>query len=623
MAGWYLAVTLVAAEAPDHPTASDTFGRPTPVEAAQRIAVLRAEIARHDALYFQKAAPEIGDFAYDQLKRELAGLEQAHPDPTRAPSSADGLGDDRSGLFPTYRHREPMLSLDKTYAEADVRAFHARLVRRLHREDLMFVIEPKVDGLAVSVTYEKGKLVRAVTRGNGIEGDDITANARLLPHLPRQLRETDASHPWPESIELRGEIYVPFAEFRRVNDEREAVGESPFANPRNLAAGTVRQTDPEEIGRRGLDVIFYGFAACEPAAAAPGTQRELHERMRAWGLPVFERYWTARDADEMWTAVQAVGHERAHLGFPTDGAVVKLDPVPLQRELGATATAPRWAVAYKFAPDRVETQLLAITVQVGRTGLLTPVAELAPVTLAGTTVARATLHNAGEIARNDFRVGDFVYVEKAGEIIPAVVGVNLERRTSAIQSYVFPAACPVCGAAIAPMGEEAARRCPNAACPAQVRGRVEHFASKAGVEIAGLGPTLIAALVEKGRVRTIADLYRLHADDLVVSGRKADKSADRLIVAIAASKRAELWRFIHGLGIPRVGEAAAKVLARRFGSLAALAAAQPGNLVAGRESVIPGLGAATALAVRDYLADPQNRALLAELQAAGVNPVEK
>jgi DNA ligase (NAD+) len=590
------------------------------VEAAQRVAVLRAEIARHDALYFQKAAPEISDFAYDQLKRELAALQSAFPELPAGAVAASGIGDDRSGLFPAYRHREPLLGLDKAYTEAEVRAFHARLAKRLGRSDLAYVIEPKVDGLAVSVTYEKGKLVRAVTRGNGIEGDDITTHVLAIQGLPRVLQAADAAHPVPDAIELRGEIYVPFAEFARVNREREADGEAPFANPRNLAAGTMRQTDPAEVGRRGLAVIFYGFAACRPAVMEPATQQGLHAALRAWGLPAFDKVSIARGAREMWAAVQTVGRARDSLAFPTDGAVVKLDDVALQHELGATDTAPRWALAYKFAPERVETQLLAITVQVGRTGLLTPVAELAPVALAGSTLTRATLHNADEIARNDFRVGDMVYVEKAGEVIPAIVGVNLARRPAGSQPYRFPSVCPACGADVAQTGDEAARRCPNPACPPQMRRRLEHFASKACADIPGLGAALIDALVEKGRLRTIADIYKLREADLMSAGRKDAESAGRIVAAIEASKRAELGRIIYGLGIPRVGEAAAKVLARRFGTLAALAAAQPGNLVANGQSVVTGLGAATALSVRDYLVDPQNRALLADLEAAGVEP---
>jgi DNA ligase (NAD+) len=618
-----MAITMVMAGEPGPTGLPDTPSRMSAGEAAQRVAVLRAEIARHDALYFKKAAPEISDFAYDQLKRELAALQNAFPELPAGTVPGSGIGDDRSGLFPVYRHREPMLGLDKAYTESEVRAFHARLAKRLGRSDLAYVIEPKVDGLAVSVTYEKGKLVRAVTRGNGVEGDDITAHALAIRSLPRILLAADGAHPVPVTIELRGEIYVPFAEFARVNRERVADGETPFANPRNLAAGTMRQADSAEVTRRGLAVIFYGFAACQPAAMAPVTQQGLHAALRGWGLPGFQKVWAARGASEAWTAVQAVGRGRNGLAFPTDGAVVKLDEVALQHELGATDTAPRWAVAYKFAPERVETQLLAITVQVGRTGLLTPVAELAPVALAGSTLKRATLHNADEIARNDFRVGDTVYVEKAGEVIPAIVGVNLARRPAGSQPYRFPSVCPACGAEVAQTDDEAARRCPNPACPPQVRRRLEHFASKACADIPGLGAALIDALVEKGRLRTIADIYKLREADLVSEGRKDVESAGRTVTAIEASKRAELGRIIYGLGIPRVGEAGAKVLARRFGSLAALAAAQPGNLVAGHESVIPGLGEATALSVRDYLADPQNRALLADLEAAGVRPVEK
>ncbi|HWA11369.1 MAG TPA: NAD-dependent DNA ligase LigA [Opitutaceae bacterium] len=612
---WIVVAALFGGDAPP--------GELPPEAASRRIEELRREIAHHDELYFRHAEPEISDSTYDGLKRELAALGEAFPALAGGLSPADGLGDDRTGLFPTYRHREPMLGLEKTYSETELRVFLARLARSEGRDDLPFVIEPKVDGLAVSVTYEKGKLVRAVTRGNGTEGDDITANARNLRRLPRELRMNDpAGGPPPESIELRGEIYVPFADFRRVNEEREAADESLFANPRNLAAGTIRQTDPEEVERRGLDVVFYGFAACEPASAAPATQRELHERMRAWGLPVFAAIRTARNADEVWSAVQEVGRERANLAFPTDGAVVKLDPVALQRRLGASETAPRWAVAYKFAPERARTRLLAISVQVGRTGLLTPVAELAPVAIAGSTISRATLHNSREVARHDFRIGDTVVVEKAGEIIPELVEVDFATRPAGSRPYVFPAACPVCGTEIAAEGD-VIRRCPNPSCPAQVRGRIGHFASKAGVNLPGLGPALIDALVARGKIRTIADLYRLKPADLDSQGTGPDRTADRLIAAIAASRQSELWRFISGLGIPRVGEAAAKVLARRFGSLAALAAAQPANLIADRGSAVPGLGTAAALSVRDFLADRGNRALLAELQEAGVNPAER
>lgn len=588
----------------------------------QRIDELRTEIAHHDRLYFREAAPEISDAAYDRLKRELAGLESERPLPAGAEPVPPALGDDRSGLFPTARHREPMLGLDKVYAEAELKAFHDRMAQRLAPADVTFVVEPKVDGIAISITYEHGHLLRAVTRGNGIEGDEITANVLAMDRLPRTLLARDPRFPPPDSIELRGEIYVPLSAFARINQEREALGEEPFANPRNLAAGTMRLSDPAEIAARGLNLVLYGFAACVPASAAPASQHELREKLQAWGLPVLRQSTPMRTMAELWTAIQAIGHERSGFDFPIDGAVVKIDPVRLQRELGAADSAPRWAIAYKFEPARAETRLRAITVQVGRTGVLTPVAELDPVTIAGSVVTRATLHNAEEIARRDIRVGDFVHVEKAGEIIPAIVDVDRARRPPASQPYRFPSLCPACGAAIVPAGDEVARRCPNASCPAQLRGRLEHFVSKAGVEINGFGPVLIAGLVAKGRLASIADIYRLTREDLAApdAGGSA-KSADRLLAGIAASRNAELWRFLNGLGLPRVGEVSARILARRFGSLAAFAAAKPDNLVTEEASAVPGLGLATAAAVRDYLADPATRRLLAELRESGVNPV--
>lgn len=588
-----------------------------------RIAELRAEIVHHDQLYFREAAPEISDAAYDRLKRELAALEGdgERPLSVGAEPVQPALGDDRSGLFPTARHREPMLGLDKAYSEVELKSFHERVAQRLARRDVTYVVEPKVDGIAISVTYEHGRLIRAVTRGDGAEGDEITANVLAMNRLPRTLLTRDSRHPLPEVIELRGEIYVPLAAFARINQEREASGEEPFSNPRNLAAGTMRLTDPEEIAARELSLVLYGFAACSPAATAPASQHELREKLQAWGLPVLRQSAPLRAPADLWTAILAIEHERNRFDFPIDGAVVKVDPVRLQRELGATASAPRWAIAYKFEPARAETRVLAITVQVGRTGLLTPVAELAPVALAGSVLSRATLHNADEIARRDIRIGDFVSVEKAGEIIPAIVAVDRTRRSPASRPYLFPSDCPVCGAAIATAAEEVARHCPNAACPAQVRGRIEHFVSKSGVAISGFGPALIAALVEKGRFASIADIYRLTRDDFAAAEVAGSvKTADRLLAGIAASRRAELWRFLNGLGIPRVGEASAKILARRFGSLAAFGAAQPDNLVAEGVSAVPGLGLATAVAVREYLAEVSTRRLLADLQQAGVNP---
>lgn len=595
-----------------------------PDAARRRIGALRAEIAHHDVLYFQQAEPEISDFAYDQLKRELGELEKAFPEAGGNFPDAAPVGDDRSGLFPTWRHRERMLSLEKTYAEAELRAFTAGLARQLGRTDLTYVVEPKIDGLAVSAIYEKGRFARAVTRGNGVEGDDITPNALKIRSLPRALSPIapdGTPNPIPDLIELRGEIYVTFAEFERLNREREGADEPLFAHPRNLAASTVRLLDPGEVAERNLDVVFYGWGACEPAMMAPATQHGFHEQARAWGLPVLEIYWTVTGADGVWKAVQAFGRRRRQLAYPADGAVVKLDSVPLRRAFGETEHAPRWAMAYKYAPDRVETQLRAITVQVGRTGLLTPVAELAPVQLAGSAVARATLHNRQVIARLDIRVGDIVQVEKAGEIIPAITGVDLTKRPADSQPYVFPTVCPACGTAVVQLAGEVAVRCPNAACPAQVRQRLRHFASKSCVNVDGLGPAAIDRLVASGRVRNLPDLYRLRREDLVTSGHDREKSADRLLTALERSKQAELWRFIYGLSIPHVGAATAVALARQFGSLEALAAAGREDFAPGSRGEDAGRNDAAINAVLAYFSVPQNRAMVADLVALGVRPV--
>ncbi len=544
---------------------------------ARQIEQLRREIARHDGLYHRDAAPEITDAAYDGLKQQLAALETQHPEAARAAPPLAAIGDDRSGRFPSRRHGAPMLSLQKAYTMAELRAFHARLVRSVGRDDLRYVVEPKYDGLAVNITYANGRLVQAVTRGNGSEGDDITANVRQIPNMPDELRGPtagDGSEPatFPNTVELRGEIYVPFAGFERVNDERELTGEPRFANPRNLAAGTMRQLDSDQIARRGVRVVFFGLGACEPATALPSTQQALRDQLKAWGLPVVESV-AVNGRDELLRAVQAVGARRADLAYPIDGVVAKLDSLALQRELGANDDAPRWAIAYKLPAERVETQVRAIILQIGRTGVATPVAELTPVAVSGTTVARASLHNRAEIARQDIRVGDTVYLEKAGEIIPTVVGVNLARRPAAARPFVFPDRCPDCQARLEQRGSEVAVRCSNAACPARLRRRLEHFASKACVNIEGLGPAMIETLVATSRVADLPDLYRLRRADLLTLPRASEKAVDRLLTSLERSKQAELWRVIHGLGLPQVGAAGAKDLARQHGSLSALAAA--------------------------------------------------
>jgi DNA ligase (NAD+) len=585
----------------------------TSAEARQRIADLRAHVGRYDDLYYRQAKPEVTDFEYDRLKRELADLEAQFPQFKAADSPTTRVGDDRLEGFATYRHRQPMQSLDNTYSADELRAFHQRLVKLFGREDLAYVVEPKIDGIAVSLTYEHGAFVRAVTRGNGFEGDDITANAKTIRTLSAKLKAARGAR-LPDTIEIRGEVYMTLAEFERINREREEAGEAPFANPRNLTAGTIKQLDPREVARRKLEIVLYGVGFCEPAVIE--TQGGVHGLVHAWGLPAVEKFWSTRGIDETWQAVQELDHLRHSFAYATDGAVVKLDSFAQQREAGSTSKAPRWAIAYKFAAERAETRLNAITVQVGRTGVLTPVAELEPVVLAGTAVSRATLHNRDEIARKDIRVGDYVFVEKAGEVIPAIVGVNIARRAPECVAFVFPGKCPVCGTRTVQYEGEVALRCPNPDCPAQVRRRVQHFASKVGVDIEGLGEAMVATLVEKGWVKSVTDIYRLRRDDLLTLGKSVEKSTDNLFAAIEASKRVELWRFINGLGITHVGVSAAKDLALKFGSLEALAEARRDDLVA-----IEGIGEVMADAIITYFNEPRNRTLVSRLLALGVAPV--
>jgi DNA ligase (NAD+) len=591
----------------------------------KRIAALRAEIARHNKLYFEKAAPEITDAQFDELKRELVRLEQGFPDAAKASPPVAEIGDDRTEGFKPTRHREPMLSLAKAYTEDELRTFLARVRQRFAGQETTFVIEPKFDGLAISVTYQKGELVRAVTRGNGHVGDDVTANVRAISNLPSRLRAASTGSgrsSIPDLIEIRGEIFVGNGEFARINREREAAGDAPFAHPRNLAAGTLKQQDPGEVTARGLEAVFYGWGAVVPESATPATQSDFHRLIRAWGLPGVKDVKQAATADQVWAAVKALGERRARLAFPTDGAVVKLDAVAQQRELGASDFAPRWAMAYKFPAERTETTLRAITLQVGRSGVITPVAELAPVRLAGTTITRASLYNRDEIARRDLRIGDTVVLEKAGEIVPAIVGVNLARRPPQSTPFAFPETCPACGGKLEQDDGGNITRCVNRDCPPQVRRRLEHFASKDAADISGLGPATIEELVAKGWVKEIPDLYRLRREDLLTLGRNVGPSTDRLLAAIETSKQAGLARIVYGLGIPRIGPAAARAVAQSFGSLRALAVATPASLDAQQSALRLSLGESAADALIFHLRDEKNRALIEQLVSLGVQPVD-
>lgn len=574
-----------------------------------RLAQLREEIARHDELYYRKATPEIEDRAYDGLKRELEELEARYPDASASESPTGKVGDDRAEGFVSYRHREPMRSLDNTYSKDEFFAFVARVAKGLEVERPRFTVEPKIDGVAVSLTYERGAFVRAVTRGNGVEGDDVTENVSNIKSLPRALSGPKI----PDTIEIRGEIFMRNEEFARLNAERAAAGLELFANPRNLAAGTIKMLDRSQVAKRQLDMAIYGLGYCQPAIAS--AQSEFQERLRDWGMPVVEKYWVASGADEAWAAIEELDAMRPGFAYPTDGAVVKLDSFSRQDQLGATSKSPRWAIAYKFAAEQAETLLERVTIQVGRTGALTPVAELRPVVLAGTTVARATLHNQDEMARKDVRVGDTVVIEKAGEVIPAVVRVVLEKRPADSAPFAFPKKCPSCGAAVAKLEGEVAVRCPNAECPDQVRARLEHFASRQCLDIEGLGEAVVDQLVARGLVSTIPDLYRLRFEDVVELEKFAEKSARNLVDAIERSKGVELWRLLNGLGIPQVGSTAAKDLARAFGDIRAIAAASEEELDA-----IDGIGAKTASGIVAFFAEPRNRAAVDALFELGMKP---
>lgn len=577
--------------------------------ARKRVAVLRAEIARHDELYYRSARPEIADQDYDLIKRELAELERRFPELAIQDSPTVRVGDDRTSGFETYQHRLPMQSLDNTYSEEELRAFDQRLRKALGTDDLVYFVEPKIDGVAVSLTYEKGRLVRAVTRGNGLEGDDVTRNVRAIHGLPAAL----AGSEHPDAIEIRGEIFMSLAEFQRLNDARREGGLATFANPRNLAAGTIKLLDPKEVAKRKLEIVLYGLGHATTRVAS--SQSNYHRKLHEWKVPTVEKTWPVHGIDEVWQAIAELDRLRSGFAYATDGAVVKLDAFVQQEEVGATSKAPRWAIAYKFAAERAETVLRRISIQVGRTGVLTPVAELEAVQLAGTTVSRATLHNEDEIARKDVRVGDTVVVEKAGEIIPAVVGVNVALRPASAEAYHFPESCPQCGTPTVKLPGEVAWRCPNLSCPAQVRRRIEHYASKACLDIDGLGEAVVDQLVSRSLVKTIPDLYRMQAAQLQELDKFGEKSAENLVQAIRASRTADLWRLIHGLGIPGIGATSAKDLASHFRSLSALAGASADELIS-----VDGVGEKTARGIKAFFNEPANQIFLEELRELGLEP---
>ena len=582
-------------------------------DAAARIEALRAEIRRHERLYYVLNRPEISDEAYDRLDRELQDLEAAHPDLVTPDSPTQRVGEKPSDEFPTFAHRVPMLSLDNTYSEDELREFEERIFRMVGPREMTYVSELKIDGLSMALHYEAGRLLRGVTRGDGVRGDDVTPNVRAIRAIPLVLSGDGV----PSALEVRGEVFLPRSRFEAINLEREEAEEEPFANPRNAAAGTMKTLDARVVAERGLDIYLYSVAQVQGATLR--SQWETLERLRSWGLKTNPTSRLCAGLPAVLEFCAEWRDKRDTLEYDIDGVVVKVDDFSLQQDLGFTSKFPRWAIAYKYPARQASTIVRAVETYVGRTGKLTPVAHLDPVFLAGSTVARATLHNEEEVARKDVRVGDTVLIEKGGDVIPKVVRVIEEKRPADAQPWMPPAACPVCGTAAVKAEGEVDRRCPNASCPAQIVERLKHFARRQTMDIEGLGDALVRQLVEVGLVTDFADLYHLRdrRDDLVGLDRMADKSADNLLAQIEASKSRELRRLLFGLGIRFVGERAAMLLARHFRSLEALARASVEEI-----DGIYEIGPAVAQSVHDWFRSPANATLVDRLRAAGVRTSE-
>ena len=572
--------------------------------ASQRYAKLLEEVRRHDRLYYVEASPEISDAAYDRLYRELQDLEKAHPELIDENSPTKKVGGTPLDSFRTIRHAVPMQSLNNTYSEEELGEFLDRVAKNLHGQSAEFAIEPKVDGVAVSVRYENGRLVQGLTRGDGEKGDDITENLKTIRNLPLSVKGL------PKVIEFRGEVYLPEPAFAALNRAREKTGEPVFANPRNAAAGTLKLLDSREVARRPLAVVFYGLG--EVVGTKTDSQVELHRQISKWGLPGHTWFRHVHGAEGVLGAVRELDQDRTRFPFATDGAVIKVSRFDQQKVLGSTDKAPRWAIAYKYAPEQAETRLHAVTFQVGRTGVITPVAELDPVQLSGTTVARATLHNFEEIARKDIRVGDLVTVEKAGEIIPAVISVNLKKRPKDSQPIHPPKQCPVCGGPL--RKEEVFLRCTSRDCIGQLKRRLQHFAHRGAMDIEGMGEAMVGQLIDAGLVQHLEQIYHLTAEALAELERMGEKSAANLIAGIEASKTRPLWRLIFGLGIPQVGAVLAEALARHFQSLEKLEKATVEDLVQVKD-----VGQKVAEEIVAFFREPSSRRLLQGLKKAGCN----
>ncbi len=587
-------------------------------EVRRRAAELRSAIEKANYQYYVLDAPTIADEQYDALLRELTELEAQHPELVTPDSSTQRVGAAPSERFRPVRHAAPMLSLANAFGEEELRAFDQRVRKALGRDAVDYVCELKIDGLAVNLTYVDGRFGEGATRGDGITGEDITANLRTIRAIPLTLREKVRGR-----IDVRGEVYLPLRSFEATNAERAARGEAPFANPRNAAAGAVRQADPRKTAARDLSVFMYSAAGLDVAS-----QHELLARLRDLGFRVNGDWRLVCGADEVLAQIERLHEKRHALGYGTDGVVVKVDAVADQERLGYVARSPRWAVAYKFPAEQATTSVDDIKAYVGRTGVLTPVAWLAPVQVGGTTVRRATLHNLDEVRRLDVRVGDRVVIQRAGDVIPEVVRAEHELRERDLPEWRMPATCPECGGPVEHREGEVAYRCANPTCPAKQGQRIGHFVSRGAMDIEGAGPAFLTQVQEKGLVSDPADLFSLKLDEIVALERFADKSAQNLYDRIQAARTGRpLGRLLYALGIPQVGETTSEDLARwladRLGPTATLGAIFERLRSASEEELqeIEGVGPVVARSIVSYFADEEERAFLDKLVEAGIEPV--
>jgi DNA ligase (NAD+) len=581
------------------------------VTAAQKIQELRQEIRRHEELYYMHAAPEVSDAEFDALMNELKALEASHPELLTPDSPTQRVGGRAAEGFVTVEHIQPMLSLDNAYNEEDLRAFDERVRKGLGLEaSPAYVAELKIDGLSIALTYEDGRFVRGATRGDGSRGEDVTANVRTVKAIPLSLKGGP-----PGRVEIRGEVYLPKKAFERMNQEQEAAGEPLYANARNTAAGTMRNLDPALVAKRGLSAWMYQVVS--PAGAGESKDSPLHSEMlrglKAWGMAV-EPHWRECDGiDAVIAFCEEWRDKRAGLAFETDGVVIKLNDVAQRERLGFTSKFPRWATAFKFPAERKVAMLHRIEVNIGRTGAATPFAILEPTVVAGSTISMATLHNPDDIIRKDIRPGELVIIEKAGDVIPRVVGPAHPDAAERPAPWVMPTDCPVCKSPLHKAEDEAVWRCENSSCPSKLRRGLEHFASRGAMNIEGMGESLVGQLTESGLVKSLADVYHLTTDSLESLERMGKKSAAKVMGEIEKSKSNDVWRLLYGLGIRHVGERGAQVLADHFGTVAGIQAASLEELQQVRE-----IGPVLAEAVRTWFDEPGNRELIERLTAAGL-----